>query len=61
MHWSGDDNVHFQNSVQMAAALENAGKTFYMVVYPDKTHGVTGEPAQQLLYEITKFFEDSLK
>jgi dipeptidyl-peptidase-4 len=61
LHNIEDDNVHFQNSVQMAAALENAGKTFYMVVYPDKTHGVTGEPAQQLLYEITKFFEDSLK
>ncbi len=46
LHNIEDDNVHFQNSVQMAAALENAGKTFYMVVYPDKTHGVTGKPAQ---------------
>jgi len=61
LHNIEDDNVHFQNSVQMAAALENAGKTFYMVVYPDKTHGVTGEPAQQLLNETAKFFEDSLK
>jgi dipeptidyl-peptidase-4 len=61
LHNIEDDNVHFQNSVQMAAALENAGKTFYMVVYPEKTHGVTGEPAQQLLDEIAKFFEDSLK
>jgi dipeptidyl-peptidase-4 len=61
LHNIEDDNVHFQNSVQMAAALENAGKTFYMVVYPGKTHGVTGEPAQQMLNEMTKFFEDSLK
>jgi dipeptidyl-peptidase-4 len=61
LHNIEDDNVHFQNSVQMAAALENAAKTFYMVVYPGKTHGVTGEPAHQLLNEIAKFFEDSLK
>ena len=44
LHNIEDDNVHFQNTVQMAAALENAGKDFFMVVYPDKTHGVTGEP-----------------
>lgn len=61
LHNIEDDNVHFQNSVQMAAALENAGKTFYMVVYPEKSHGVTGEPGQQLLSEITRFFEDNLK
>jgi len=61
LHNIEDDNVHFQNSVQMAAALESAGKTFYMVVYPDKTHGVTGEPAQQLANETAKFFEESLK
>jgi hypothetical protein len=32
-----------------------------MVVYPDKAHGVTGEPAQQLASETAKFFEESLK
>src|SRR6202034_3079055 len=31
-----DDNVHFQNTVQMANALEKAGKQFQMLVYPQK-------------------------
>ena len=61
LHNIEDDNVHFQNTVQMASALENAGKNFFMVVYPGKTHGVTGPPHRQLLGESTKFFEDNLK
>jgi dipeptidyl-peptidase-4 len=61
LHNIEDDNVHFQNSVQMASALENAGKLFYMVVYPEKTHAITGLPHRQMLEESTKFFEDNLK
>jgi dipeptidyl-peptidase 4 len=61
LHNIEDDNVHFQNTVQMASALENAGKMFFMVVYPEKTHGVTGLPHKQLLNQTTKFFEDNLK
>lgn len=56
-----DDNVHFQNSVQMADALEKAGKQFYMLVYPQKTHGVTGPESKQLMEEETAFFEENLK
>ena len=33
IHNMEDDNVHFQNTVQMANALENAGRQFYMLVY----------------------------
>ena len=61
LHNIEDDNVHFQNSIQMASALENAGKIFFMVVYPEKTHGVTGLPHRQMLDETTKFFEENLK
>jgi dipeptidyl-peptidase-4 len=61
LHNVEDDNVHFQNSVQMAEALEKAGKQFFMVVYPQKTHGVTGPEYKQLLEEETAFFEENLK
>lgn len=61
VHNVEDDNVHFQNSVQMAEALEKADKLFYMVVYPEKTHGVTGPERRQLLEETTTFFEQNLK
>ena len=61
VHNMEDDNVHFQNTVQMANALENAGKLFYMLVYSQKTHGVTGPAHRQLLEETTAFFEENLK
>ncbi|HWF11943.1 MAG TPA: S9 family peptidase [Bryobacteraceae bacterium] len=61
IHNIEDDNVHFQNSIQMAEALEKAGKQFYMMVYPQKTHHVSGPEYKQLLEEETTFFEESLK
>ncbi len=61
VHNVEDDNVHFQNSVQMAAALEKADKQFFMVVYPQKSHGVSGPLRRQLLEETTQFFEENLK
>jgi dipeptidyl-peptidase 4 len=61
IHNIEDDNVHFQNTLQMANALELAGKEFSMVVYPLKTHGVTGAARKHLLEETTAFFEENLK
>jgi dipeptidyl-peptidase-4 len=45
----------------MADALEQAGKIFHMVIYPQKTHGVSGQLRRQLLEETTDFFEKNLK
>jgi dipeptidyl-peptidase 4 len=61
IHNVEDDNVHFQNSVQMAEALEKADKLFYMLVFSQKTHGVSGPEYKQLLDETTAFFEEHLK
>jgi dipeptidyl-peptidase-4 len=61
IHNVEDDNVHFQNSIQMAEALEKAGKQFFMLVYPQKTHNVSGPEYKQLLETETKFFEENLK
>jgi len=61
IHNVEDDNVHFQNSIQMAEALEKADKQFYMLVYPQKTHGVSGPEFKQLLETETNFFEENLK
>jgi dipeptidyl-peptidase-4 len=54
-----DDNVHFQNTVQMADALEKAGKQFVMVVYPQKSHDIPSY--RQLLETTTAFFEENLR
>ena len=40
IHGTADDNVHFQNTVEMARALHRAGKRFDMVVYPDQNHSM---------------------
>lgn len=61
IHNVEDDNVHFQNSMQMADALERAGKQFFMLVYPQKSHHVSGPANRQLLEETTAFFEENLK
>lgn len=61
LHNIEDDNVLFQNSMQMAAAFERAGKLFDMVVYPQKTHGVGGDFQRDLLEKTTDFFDKNLK
>jgi dipeptidyl-peptidase-4 len=61
VHNIEDDNVLFQNSMQMAEAFEKSGKLFDMVVYPQKSHGVTGDLRKQLLEKTTDFFEKNLK
>lgn len=42
IHGTGDDNVHFQNSVQMVKALVKSGIDFESAYYPDKNHGISG-------------------
>jgi len=61
IHNFEDDNVLFQNTLQMAAALERAGKLFSMVVYPQKAHGVSGALRRHLNHTMLSFFEETLK
>ncbi|MBP5389504.1 MAG: DPP IV N-terminal domain-containing protein [Bacteroidales bacterium] len=41
-HGTGDDNVHFQNTLQLIDALQKAGKKFELMIYPDGLHGYRG-------------------
>jgi dipeptidyl-peptidase 4 len=62
VHGTSDDNVHFQNSVQMADALIKAGKQFRFMVYPGKTHGISGsDDRTHLFHMIDDHFEKELK
>ena len=45
-HGTGDDNVHFQNTLQLVDALEKAGKRFELMIYPDGMHGYRGAQAK---------------
>jgi dipeptidyl-peptidase-4 len=61
-HGTGDDNVHFQNSMQMIDALIKAGKQFQLMIYPNKTHSIAGSDARDHLFHmIEDHFERELK
>ena len=62
VHGTSDDNVHFQNSIQMIEALIKAGKQFRLMIYPNKTHGISGSDAHDHLFHmIEDHFERELK
>lgn len=42
VHGSADDNVHFQNAMEMVDALVLAGKDFDFFAYPNRNHGIYG-------------------
>lgn len=61
IHGTADDNVHFQNTVEMVSALQKAGKQFDLMIYPDKNHGIYGGNTRYHLYELmTKFIKEKL-
>lgn len=61
IHGTADDNVHFQNSVELVDALVNAGKEFDSEYYPDKAHGISGGKTRLHLYNrMTKFILENL-
>ncbi|WP_457618411.1 S9 family peptidase [Lutibacter sp.] len=63
VHGSGDDNVHFQNTMRFSNALIEANKPFDEAIYPDRTHGIyRGKNTRLHLYnKMTKFIEQNLK
>jgi dipeptidyl-peptidase-4 len=62
VHGTSDDNVHFQNTIQMTDALIKAGKQFRLMVYPNKTHGIAGTgTSMQLFHMMEDFWNRELK
>jgi len=62
IHGSADDNVHFQNSMDMITALVNANKQFKFFTYPNKNHGIYGGNTRYHLYKMmTDFLMQHLK
>lgn len=60
VHGSGDDNVHYQNTMEMINALVDADKQFELMIYPNRNHGIHGGNTRMHLYKLmTDFLERS--
>ena len=42
VHGTADDNVHYQQSMMLTRALEEADVLFKQLSYPDEAHGIVG-------------------
>ncbi|MDX1530414.1 MAG: S9 family peptidase, partial [Rhodothermales bacterium] len=61
VHGDFDDNVHVQNTVVMADALQAANKQFDLMIYPGRNHGIYGGTTRLHLYTLlTDFLVESL-
>jgi dipeptidyl-peptidase 4 len=61
VHGMADDNVHFQNSVEMVSALVRANKQFDTYYYPNRNHGIHGGLTRLHLYtKMTRFLMEKL-
>jgi len=62
VHGMADDNVFFDNSVQMIDALQESTRPFEMMTYPGKRHRIVGEAENAHLWNMyLAFFDRHLK
>ena len=60
-HGTGDDNVHFANTLSVINDLIEAGKYVEVLAFPGRGHGVSDPPARRILMQrVTQFFIDNL-
>ena len=61
IHGTSDDNVHFQNSVDLVSELIKQNKQFDTMYYPNRDHSIYGDNARMHLYtKMTNFILENL-
>ncbi|GAB2724280.1 peptidase S9 [Hymenobacter frigidus] len=61
VHGTGDDNVHFQNSIAFVDAMIKANKDYQTLYYPNRNHGIGGGNTRLHLYrQMTNFVTQNL-
>ncbi|TVR41851.1 MAG: S9 family peptidase [Bacteroidia bacterium] len=56
VHGTADDNVHYQNTIEMVSALVNSGIDFELMIYPDQDHAIFRGNARLHLYRLMTDF-----
>jgi dipeptidyl-peptidase-4 len=60
-HATGDDNVHFANTVELAEKFVQAQKYAEYQIYAGRGHGITDAPGRiHIFNRVTQFFEENL-
>jgi dipeptidyl-peptidase-4 len=58
---TGDDNVHFANTLEVIDELLQAGKYAEVAVFPGRGHGISDPAARVVLFRrVTEFFIENL-
>ena len=61
VHGAADDNVHYQNSMELINAMVKADKQFDLFIYPNRNHGIYGGNTRNHLFKmILDFVEENL-
>ena len=60
IHGTADDNVHFQNSMEMCHRLNAAGKQYDMMVYPDQNHSMRPSATSLVRQKMVDYTLDNL-
>jgi len=58
-HGDLDDNVHMQNSIWLISRLQDEGKSFRFMIYPNGRHGWSGAKATHSTNERNRFWIES--
>ena len=60
IHGTADDNVHFQNTMEMTHRLNAAGKQYDMMVYPDQNHSMMPSATSLVRQKMVDYTIDNL-
>jgi dipeptidyl-peptidase-4 len=60
-HGTGDDNVHYSNTLALLDDMIRDGKYVEVIAVPGRGHGVSDPPARKMVWtRVTQFFLDNL-